>query len=112
MIKINVIMLYTSQDPPGFEKSYHYELKKIFTIPDFQLVPCEIRLADDAIESFNFINPVYDIEDNAYTITNMTYEGVHRYYHGDAEEIMSKVIDRYIKYGWSCKKIMKPIYTE
>ena len=112
MKKINVIMIYTSQDAPGFEEPFHFQMKKTFNLPETPPIPCEVKLEDDAIDSFIFSKPVYDPNDNSYTVRNITYEGVHRYYHGNAEEIMKEVVRRYASNGWDWRKVMKPIYTE
>jgi len=113
MKKINVELVYTSEDPPGFEKPFHFVIRKTFNLPEVPPIPCEIKLEDDAIKSFYFSDPaVYDPKDNSYTVRNLTTENVGRYYHGDAEELMAPVLDRYKKHGWKWEKVMETIYTD
>jgi len=112
MKQIKVIMIYVSQDVPGFTVPFHFQMTKTFNLPSVPRVPCSVKLKDDAIEAFTFSKPEYDPEDDSYTVRNITYENVERYYSGDAEEIMKKVVKRYADHGWSWRKVMKKIYTD
>jgi len=98
--KVTVILKYSSKEPGGFE-STKYELKKDFYFQHLPVVNSHIILEDDAREFIHFKNPLFNPNIGEYTVYNEFHEGVERYYHGDAEEIMGKVLGRYKQHGWA-----------
>lgn len=106
METLHVTIIYESEE--GVIKPTTYQLMKTF---QFNKLPCcsnsRIILYDDAIKEIIFNNVSYDPKEDIHYVTNYTSEDVHRYYHGDAKTIMSKVIERYKSFGWSAEEIKK-----
>lgn len=108
MPKVRVEMLYYSEDAPGFGAKNDHLLTKTFIFKNLPCIPGYIKVEDgDPIGKISFKNPVYDSHNDTYVVKMGTCEGVSRYYHGEAKEIMAKVMERYKKYGWKCKLLEK-----
>ena len=108
METVNVKIIYSSQEPPSFNEIV-FELTKTFEFRKLpKITPCSIIIRDDAIKyiEFNKHNVEYDPFFDEYYVTQLTCEGVNRYYHGNGEEIMLKIIkDKYEPNGWAYRRI-------
>lgn len=107
MERVRVQMLYYSEDAPGFGARNDHQLTKIFNFEKLPPVGCSIEVKGDCIKSIPFRSPSFNPTSGLYTVQMSTCEGVSRYYHGNAKDIMSKVMEKYKQHGWSCKKLAK-----
>jgi hypothetical protein len=105
MSKLHVTIYYESVEPGGFP-STRFEMKKTFNIK-IPNIECKILLENDAIKYIRFKDVTYDPKNDEYYVVMYTSENVHRYYHGNAYEIMSKEIDHYKKHDWKCELVEK-----
>jgi len=105
METLHVTVKYES-DEGDYGHTVEFKLTKTF---EFKKLPCstdvEILLKDDAIDRVYFKNVTYDPDEDIYYVRCKSHEKVHRYYHGDASTIMSKVVARYEKHGWKSKRV-------
>jgi len=105
MPKVNVEILYYSEDAPGFGAKNDHIISKTFEFENPLPIGCRIKIDDPELSSIPFRNPSYDPKTDTYTVRVSTCEGVSRYYHGSAEHIMDIVMQRYKGNGWKCEKL-------
>lgn len=106
-ITLKAVIIYRSEEPDGFYP-VGYKMTKNYTF-NLPVVPCLINIKNDAISYIPFndsSNIVYSHYHDLYTVTWLYHKGVERYYHGDASEIMMKVIlNEFEPVGWSWKRL-------
>lgn len=105
MPKVNVEILYYSEDAPCFGLKNDHLITKSFYFENPLPIGCRIEIDDPEISSIPFRNPSYDPKTDTYTVRVSTTEGVDRYYHGDGCQIMARVMERYKGNGWKCEKL-------
>jgi len=102
---VNAVILYETEDPPGFDSGVKFKITKKYNFKHIPLIEARIIVENDAVDCIGFTDAEFDPEKNEYTVFGITNENVCRYYRGHALEQMQPVLDRYKKHGWDYERV-------